>query len=527
MSGSLEYEFLVCLLMAILLLELVARRLQLPPAAAFIVGGVVLALIPRIPSMQIEPDLILLIFLPPLLMNGAYFTDWRAFKENFAGIASLALGAVLFTTLAVGVAAKWLVPALPWAVCFALGAILSPPDAVAANAVLDRLSLPGRMIAVLQGESLVNDASGLVLFRFAVAAALTGSFSAGRAVGSFCLLAVGGLAVGLAIGWLGVIAIRRLRDTDLTITSTLLLAGLSYFSGEWLHVSGVLATVATGLLLGWHQHEIFSAATRVRAQAFWRVLVFLLESLLFILIGLSLRGVLTRVGGLRHGLLELAAPVLGVIAAVVLSRFAWMLGTYLFRSGARLLGRAAHERPSLGTAIVMSWAGMRGVVTLAGALSLPGSFPGRDLVLACAFGVILATVLLQGTTLGLLIRMLRMTSPEEAKRLAHSGDLAWARMTDAQFKTITALSHQADGAERHPRLLEQYRLRARLAAEYLKDKSAHETVKAEHFAAVAAAIRAGRAEALRMHRAGEIRDSVLREIEHELDLQQMVAESHI
>jgi monovalent cation/hydrogen antiporter len=526
MSGSLEYEFLICLLMAILVLELVARRLQLPPAAAFILGGITLALYPRIPSIQIEPDLILLIFLPPLLMNGAYFTDWRAFKENFGAIASLALGAVVFTTLAVGVAAKWLVPALPWEVCFALGAILSPPDAVAANAVLDRLSLPGRMVAVLQGESLVNDASGLVLFRFAVAAALTGSFSAGRALGSFCLLTIGGVAVGLAIGWLGLIAIRRLRDADLTITATLLLAGLSYVGGEWLHVSGVLSTVATGLLLGWHQHEIFNAATRIRAQAFWRVLVFLLESLLFILIGLSLRGVLTKVGETRHGLLELGVPVLGVVAAVVLSRFVWMFGTYLFRSGAHLLGRT-QERPSLRIAVVMSWAGMRGVVTLAGALSLPIAFPGRDLVLACAFAVILATVLLQGTTLGPLIRMLRLTNPEEAMRRLHSGDLAWIRLTEAQLRAIAALSRQPDGVEKHPRLLEQYRLRARLAADYLQDKSSHAPIKAEHFAAVAAAIQAGRAEVLRMHRAGEIRDSVLRELEHELDLQQMVAESHL
>ena len=212
MSGTQQYEFLVCLLMAILVLELLARRLRLPPAAALILGGVALALTPHIPAIEIEPDLILLIFLPPLLMNGAYFTDWRAFKQNFAGIASLALGAVVFTTLAVGIAARWLIPDLPWAVCFALGAILSPPDAVAANAVVERLSLPGRMIAVLQGESLVNDASGLVLFRFAVAAALTGSFNAVEAIGSFSLLTIGGVAVGLAIGWPGLMLMRRLRS---------------------------------------------------------------------------------------------------------------------------------------------------------------------------------------------------------------------------------------------------------------------------------------------------------------------------
>jgi Na+/H+ antiporter len=524
MSAVLQYEFLVFLLMVILVLELVARRFRLPPAAAFILGGIVLALIPGIPTIAIDPDLVLVVFLPPLLMNGAYFTAWREFRENFAGIASLALGAVAFTTLVVGLAARWVVPGLPWAICFALGAIVSPPDAVSANAVLERLNLPSRLNALLQGESLVNDASGLVLFRFAVAAALTGSFSATEAIKSFGLLSIGGVAVGFAIGRIGLIVIRRLRDSELVITASLLLAGISYIGGEELHVSGVLATVTTGLLLGWHQHEAFAASTRIRAQAFWKVLVFLLESLLFILIGLSLRGVLDRVGGMQHGLLTFGAPVAGVIAAVILSRFIWLFGTYLVRRFARIVGLGSGPEPSLGMAAVMGWAGMRGVVTLAAALSLPIGLPGRDFVLVCAFAVILITVLLQGTTLGAVIRLLRMTSPSDMQLRRKSGEVAWMRMTEAQLRAIELLSRRPAGGERHPRLLEQYRFRARVAAEYLKDRDTHDPLRAEHFEAVIEAIRAGRAEILRMHRAGEIHDRVLRELEHELDLQEMAAE---
>src|SRR5712672_1142977 len=232
MSASTQYEFLVVLLVAILILELVARRLHLPPAAAFILGGIALALVPGVPTFSIDPDLVLLIFMPPLLMNGAYFTVWREFRKNISGILLLALGAVAFTTLVVGLAVKGLVPGLPWAICFALGAIVSPPDAVAAEAVLERLILPPRMSALLQGESLLNDASGLVLFRFAVAAALTGAFSLGEAAFEFSMLTVVGVVLGGAVGFVGVQVLRRLHDSHLAITMTLLIPWAAYIGAE-------------------------------------------------------------------------------------------------------------------------------------------------------------------------------------------------------------------------------------------------------------------------------------------------------
>ena len=527
MSVEATYEFLVLLLMATIVLELIARRLRLPPAAALIVGGVVLALMPGVPTIKIDPEMIMLIFLPPLLMSGAYFTVWHEFKKHFAEIASLALGAVVFTTLTVGTVFHLLLPQLPWAVGFSLGAIVSPPDAVAAGAVLERLRLPSRISALLEGESLVNDASGLVLLRFAVAAALTGSFSIPEAIGAFTWVTAGGVIIGLVVGLVGVWVIRRLRDSELIITATLLLAALSYIGAERLDSSGVLSTVTTGLILGFHQHETFSASTRVRAQAFWKALVFLLESLLFILVGLSLRGVLDRIGGAEKGIGDLILPVSAVVLTVILARFAWLLATGTLK---RLLLSRGHtrEKPSsLATATIISWAGMRGVVTLTGALSLPEHMPGRDVVLIAAFAVIMVTVLVQGSTLAPLAALLRVASPDEEQHFRENEASAWRRVAESQYHAIQECSRKEDGGEKHPRLLEQYRHRAEVAAQYEADRDTHESIKVAHFKAVLVALQAGRAEILHMHRAGEIQDRVMRDLEHELDLQEIAAENRL
>ena len=430
MEAVQQYELLALLLLVVLLLELAARRLNLPPAAAFTVGGLVMALIPGMPVLTIDPDLVLLVFLPPLLMNAAYFTVWKEFRENIGGIVVLAVGAVAFTTLAVGLVLKSLAPGVPWAGCFALGAIVSPPDAVSAGAVLERLKLPGRLNALLQGESLINDAGGLVLFKFAVVATLTGAFSLREAAGTFCVLAVGGIAFGWVVGMLGLAVMRRLRDSELAITASLLIAVASYAGGDRLGFSGVLATVTTGLFLGWHQHSALSAATRIRMQAFWKVLVFLLESVIFILIGLSLRSVLARLGVLQHAGWDVWTPVAGVVLAVVVARLVWLYASFLVLSVATRLGVGRATTPSLAVATVIGWAGMRGVVTLAAALSLPADIESRDLLLICAFAVILVTVLLQGTTLGPLIRYLGLGRAAFGAR-DDSADLAWTRMIEA------------------------------------------------------------------------------------------------
>ncbi len=318
---------------AVVGLELLARRMRLPPAAAFILGGIALALIPGVPDITLDPDLALLLFLPPLLVSSAFFTVWRDFRANLRIILQLAVGAVAFTTLGVGVVAHWVVPSLPWAACFALGAIVSPPDAVAAKAVLQGLSLPPRITVLLEGESLVNDASGLVLYRFAVAATLTGTFDAGQAALSFGTLAVGGVIAGMAFGWIVTFLLGRLRDATLSVIASFLAAWAAYIGGEAIHVSGVLSTVACGLVMGWRQHTVLSAVTRTQAFAVWKVVGFVLESLVFILIGLSLRGVLQRLGGSWEAIGLLVPAISAIIITVILTRFIWIFpATYLPRA---------------------------------------------------------------------------------------------------------------------------------------------------------------------------------------------------
>jgi len=523
MSNAKSFELVLALMAAVVGLELVARRMRLPPAAALILGGIVLALIPGTPDVVLDPDLAMVLFLPPLLLSSAYFTVWRDFRANLRIILQLAVGAVAFTTFVVGVVAHWVMPSVPWAVCFALGAIVSPPDAVAAKAVLQHVTLPLRVTTLLEGESLVNDATGLVLYRFAVAAAMTGGFSAGHAALSFAVLAVGGCAAGAAFGWLVSVVLARLSDTTLTIVASFLAAYASYIGGEAVGVAGVLSCVACGLVLGWRQHAAFSAATRLQARAVWNVVVFLLESLVFILIGLTLRHVVHRLGGRAETIVPLLPAIGAIVAAVIVSRFVWMIpATYL----PRLLVPALRRRdpyPPLAIPIVMGWAGMRGVVTLAAALALPAAVPQRDFVVTAAFAVILVTVLVQGATLAPLVRLLRVGSFK--LQAAETLDEAAARASVAAAQLAAVERHSAgpDGTQLHPRLLEQYGYRAKAAARFSAASGELTPHRQAHFAVVLAAVAAGRAELLRLHRDGCIHDSVLHALEHELDLEETSA----
>jgi Na+/H+ antiporter len=523
MSSVSAFKLVLLSLIVMIGLQLLAKRLKLPPAAALLIGGIAMAFVPGLPPVHLDPDLVIVVFLPPLLMDGAYFSVWEELKRNLGAILLLAIGAVAFTTLAVGVVAHLVVPSLPWAVCFALGAIVSPPDAIAAKAVLERVALPRKLMAILEGESLLNDAAGLVLVRFAVAAALTGTFSIEHAAASFALLGLGGVVVGAVVGYVIVQIIRCLDDDYLIITTSVLTAWISYIVGEMLGVSGVIATVMAGLTLGWYQHEVLSATVRMRGTAFWQVIIFLLEALVFILIGLSLRGVIARSGGANNALFTLAPAVAAVLGAVVLSRFVWVFVTEFFNaSWQRLTGRG-NVTLDWQTATITSWAGMRGVVTLAVALSLPETLPGRDLILVASFAVILVTVLLQGTTIGLLIEWINPDRSPDAGAQHLTEPQAWARLEAAQLAAIEPLVRDSEGKVIHPRLLEQYTYRATLTEAYGDRTDFPHEERVTHYDVVLAAIAAGRKELLRMHRSGAIHDEMLHILEHDLDLQEVSA----
>jgi CPA1 family monovalent cation:H+ antiporter len=513
------FEIVLALLALVIALHWAAQRIGLPPATALLVGGGALAFVPGLPQVALDPELALVLFLPPLLMDGAYYTAFGRFRRHLPGILSLAIGAVLFTTIAVAAVTHWLVPQLPWAACFALGAIVSPPDAVSARAVLQGVSLPRRLTALLEGESLLNDATGLVLFRFAVVATLSGVFDAGAAVQSFVLLALGGVAVGIGAGAVWVFVVRRLKDQTLIIAATTLLCWSAYLAAEMLHVSGVIATVAAGLILGWYQHVIFPANVRLRGSAFWHTMVFVLEALVFILIGFSLRGVVDRVGGFDAVWASMAVPILGVLIAMALARFLWVFGSDAILAAVRRLGWKRARPLGWRQASVLGWAGMRGVVTLAVALTLPATMPGRDLMLVAAFAVIFATVVLQGTSLGWLIRQVEPKDADPPAKLSLAE--SEAAIAHAKAAEVEVRAYAPDGTLIHPQLLEQYRARLKATDRYAADADAFMDNIRTHFDVVLAAIAAGRAELIRQHRTGQIEDETLHNLERDLDLEEM------
>jgi monovalent cation/hydrogen antiporter len=522
MEPSHLFEAVIAMLFAAIALHYLAHRLHLPPAVALIAGGAALAFLPGLPVVSLDPTLVLVLFLPPLLIDGAWFIPIHHLRRHIIGIVSLAVGAVAFTTAVVAVVAHALLPSLPWAACAALGAIVAPPDAIAARAVLQRVTLPRRLSILLEGESLLNDAAGLVLFRFAVAAAVTGTFSTVDALGSFLLLALGGAAVGLAVAKVWVFVVRRLRDEYLAIASSVLIGWAAYILAELVHTSGVIAAVVAGLICGWHQHEVFSAAIRLRGTSFWTVLIFLLEATVFILIGSSLRGVLERVGGFGVVAQQMTVPIVGVLLALTLARIVWVYGSDGVIVAQRALGFTRFEPMGLRSAAVLSWAGMRGVVTLAVALSVPETMPGRDFLLVAAFAVILVTVLVQGTTLGAVIRLLQpRESVAHAPRLTMSQ--AEASMARKQLDVVERLAHDEDGTVIHPQLLERYRRRAQVSERYVGNEEQFQSRLHAHFDLILEAIAAGRAELLRLHRTGEIDESTLHELERDLDLEELAA----
>ncbi len=423
-----QAEIVAILLMMMAALVVIAKKLGLPYPVVLVLGGLAVSFIPHLPEVHLDPNLVFFLFLPALLYPTALFTSWRDFRRNLRPILLLAIGLVLITMVAVAWVAHTLIPSLPWAAAFALGAIVSPPDAIAATAVIQRLSVPHRIQAILEGESLVNDATALVALQFAIGAAMTGTFSLSHASLRFVAVGAGGIAFGLLVGFLMRAVQRRLDDPPVQITVSLLTPFLAYLPAERLHVSGVLATVAAGIYLGWHSPLIVRARYRLQAFAFWEMIGFLLNGFIFIIIGLQLPGILRAMNG--ESLRTLIYDALLICATVVVARIAWVIpGVYLPRLLSKKI-RTREPKPLWRNVALVSWAGMRGVISLAAAFALPftlpsGSpFPGRNYILFFTFCVILATLVGQGLSLPFLIRILGIkddgaTDEEErAARLA-------------------------------------------------------------------------------------------------------------
>jgi monovalent cation/hydrogen antiporter len=405
-----QAEVIWTLLIVVAALAILAKKVRLPYPVLLVIGGLALGFVPGLPPVQLEPNLVFLFLLPPLLYPAALFTSWRDFRANLNAILLLAIGLVLLTTAFVAVVAHALA-GLPWAAAFVLGAIISPSDAVAATAITSRLRVPRRIVTVLEGESLVNDATALVAYRFGIATMMSGTFSLSEAIGRFLLVALGGTGIGLAVGWLAAHIQRRLNDPPVQMTISLLTPFAAYIPSERFHVSGVLAVVAAGLFLGWRGPQILTARTRLNIFVFWEMIVFLLNGLVFVLIGLQLPRILHTLSG--HSLKQLLWHGVLISCAAIVVRIAWVFAsTNAVRLISVALRRQGDPYSAWQNLAIVAWTGMRGVVSLAAALAVPltlsngSAFPGRDDILFITFCVILATLVLQGMSLPSLIHRL-------------------------------------------------------------------------------------------------------------------------
>jgi monovalent cation/hydrogen antiporter len=464
-------ELILLLLVVAAVLALVSQRLALPYPLLLVVGGLALAFIPGLPRVRIEPGMVLVIFLPPLLFSAAWFTSWRDFAANRRPIFLLAVGLVVASTTGIAFIAHTVVPHMTWPVAFVLGAIVSPPDAVAATGITRRLKIPRRIVTVVEGESLVNDATGLVAYKFALAAVSTGTFSFAAASGQFLVVSLGGLAVGLALGWLVAQVHRRIDDFEVETVITLLTPYAAYIPAEHLGFSGVLATVAAGGYLGWNNPRLVSALTRFRGTGVWQVLLVLFNGLVFILIGLQL-------GAIREIAIGMTWPRMlvdgaRVTAAVIAVRLIYVpVATYLPRWLSPGL-RKRDPAPPYRAVFLLSWIGMRGIVSLALALAIPLTladgrpFPQRETVIVLSFSVILVTLLVQGVSLPWVIRRLGFRADdsdlrEQREALIRASEAALARIKEIDNTVVVdpqlVERVRAPYAERLARLTQEERV---------------------------------------------------------------------
>lgn len=516
-----EVETLLVLLGLLGVLAVVAERLRFPFPILLVVAGVVIAFIPGLPDVRLDSEIVFLIFLPPLIFSAAWNFPWEDFRANLMPIFGLAVGLVFATMTAVAFATHWMLPQwVSLAAAFVLGAIVSPPDAVSATAVLKNVRIPKRLSTVLQGESLVNDSSGLVAYQFALAAVMTGSFSFGQASVDFLWQSVAGILIGYLIGIVVTWIHRGLTDSSVEVTLTILTPYVAYLLAEELHCSGVLAVVAAGLHLGHRSWEALTSETRIQRETIWKFIDYILNGTVFILIGLQFPAILKSLQGLI-ALWQLALLGLAVSAVVILVRFAWIFPLALIQKIFLPESLGPERRLPWGEMVVASWAGMRGVVSLAAALALPEDFPHRHLILFLTFSVIFVTLVVQGLTLPWLVRRLKVAETESEYQSE-----ARARMTLLESLVEEISSLIADAPTEHEKASlnlwrEHYSERLRhmhLRLDSSRDETG-ETVRFELnlFPKLLQHVRQNLAD---LRRKGEISDEVRRRIEHDFDIEE-------
>ena len=516
-------ELLLALLVVVAVLVTISRRIRVPYPVLLLIGGLVVGLVPGIPRLELDPEIVFLVVLPPLLYVSAFLTPIRDFRSNLKNISSLAIGLVAASAAVVAAIAMALVPGMSWPLAAALGAIVSPPDAVAASAIAQRLSVPRRVVSILEGESLLNDATALTIYRAAIGAAVAvATVSVVGSLASFVFVALGGILIGLVVGWIAAWVRMHLNDTPVEITVSLITPYAAYLPAEALGVSGVLAAVTVGLFLGRRSSRIMGSEARLAGRAVWESLVFLLTGVVFLAIGFQISSISRAMD--RTTLLQLAAVGVVVSIALIVVRAIWVFGLSL-----RDILSKNQRRIRLRESIVLSWAGMRGVVSLAAALALPislpfGPLPARDAIIVITFTVILVTLVGQGLTLPLVIRAVGLGSDADD---GHEESHARQELIEEALRRIDDLEQKWPG---HKPLIDQLRTSYKHRAEHeeqLHEAPGNEAEQelVEHRQIRSDVIDAQRDALLAMRDRGAIDDDVLRTIERDLDLEEIRMEA--
>ena len=519
-------QILVLLLVVIAVVAVVAARLQIPPAILLVLTGVALALIPGLPAVELAPELVLLLVLPPVIYSSAVAMSWSEFRFNLRTISLLAVGCVVFTTVAVAASAHWLL-GLPWPVGFVLGAIVSPPDAVAPMSILRRMQLPRRILVVLEGEGLANDATALILYRFAVAAVSAGVFSLGQATGTFVAIVIGEILWGVGVGWLMLRLRRWVHNPPVEITLSVLTPFLAYWPPEHLGGSGVLATVTAGLYISWNGLRLISAATRLQGIFFWNFFIYLVEGLVFLATGLQARTLIARIEHYPVSELALSAAVVSVV--VIVARFIWMYPAIYMPRWLSASLRRKDPAPPWEWPFILAFTGVRGIVSLAAALAIPFAtadghpFPGRDLILFLTFSVILVTLVLQGLMLPLVIRALGLAHAGRRERHADHLEEQQARRQaiEAGIARLDRLASERDLPDEVVRPLRAHQRDRLKHIEQGSDGDAgHKKLTDLHCDIELQLIEAERQHVNDLFRNAKLKDEARRRIERELDLRE-------
>ena len=522
--GTVEFVFLL-LLFFMVVFGILARKVGTPYPIIMVVGGLLLSFVPAIPDFTLNPDLIFLVVLPPLLYSSAWTTSWRDFRYNIVGISFLAFGLVAFTVIGVAIAAPRVFPGFDWRLGLVLGSIVAPTDAIAATSIARRVGLPGRIVDILEGESLINDASGLLALEFAIGILVHQRIpTVSGGLLTLAWLTAGGIAIGLAIGWFVDRFERRIDDAPIEVTLSILVPYATYLAAQSVHASGVLAVVSCGLFLSRRSDSFFSPAVRLGAWSFWQSFTFILNGLVFVLIGLQFPTVRASIHSYRLSTLLVYGAIFS--ALLILLRLTWVFpATHLSYWIRRRFLHQNEPTPEARRVFVVGWTGMRGVVSLAAALALPtvlrdGSpFPHRGMIVFLTFCVIFVTLVLQGLTLPPLIRLLGLAGgagPDceelEARRIVTQAALS--HLEDAVARDRDQFSEVYEDLSRHyhHRLLS---LKVNTDPNEVTDHGRHVALSLE-------ALRVERETAVRLRNEGRINDLVLRRIERELDLNESI-----